>query len=389
MTHTISFPGLGLEFSVNTVAFSIGNFHVYWYGIIIAAGFLLALIYASFKCKDMNIDVNHLFDAVIAGLIAGVVCARLFYVVFYPGDKYWKNPMEILQIHDGGLAIYGGILGGLGAGALVARLRKLKVAAVMDLASLGFLIGQCVGRWGNFINQEAFGTATDLPWGMESDATSLVVSGAPVHPCFLYESLLCLLGFVLLHVFNKKYRRYDGQTFLLYMVWYGVVRFFIEGLRTDSLLIPVTELRVSQVIAALCAVAGAILLAVFRHKTSLTGCGDHRVMEAVGLAEPLPEELVEEEPEDDGPSTIFGDLPPEEVKEIYREISGRPEEGSPEAGEEEASQAAEPEGKLQEPAGGGEAPAPEEAPSKESAGTEDSPEGDKREETTTENGAGA
>ena len=197
MTHHITFPHLGLEFTVNTVAFSIGGFSVYWYGIIIAGGFLLALVYASYSCKKMNIDVNRLFDVVIVGLIAGVVFARLFYVVFYPGDKYRENPMEIFQIHDGGLAIYGGLIGAVVFGGLMAKIRKMKVAAVLDIASLGFLIGQGIGRWGNFINQEAFGSATDLPWGMHSDNTALVVDGN-VHPCFLYESILCLLGFVLL-----------------------------------------------------------------------------------------------------------------------------------------------------------------------------------------------
>lgn len=312
MTHEITFPHLGLEFTVNTVAFSIGNFNVYWYGIIIAVGFLLALVYASFSCKKMNIDINRLFDVVIVGLIAGVVCARLFYVVFYPGDKYLKNPAEIFRIHDGGLAIYGGLIGAVVFGSLMAKVRKLKVAAVLDIASLGFLIGQGVGRWGNFINQEAFGGATDLPWGMHSDNTAAVVEGN-VHPCFLYESLLCLLGFVLLHFFTRKFRRYDGQTFLLYIVWYGACRFFIEGLRTDSLIIPGTVLRVSQVIAAVCVVAGIALLIVFRHKTSLTGCGDPHIMEPVCLDEVPP---VGEE-EEHAPSTIFGDLPEEEVREIF------------------------------------------------------------------------
>ena len=185
MTYNVTFPHLGLEFNINPVAFSIGSFHVYWYGIIIAAGFLLALIYASFSCKKMNIDINRLFDVVIVGLIAGVIFARLFYVVFYPGDKYWKNPLEIFQIHDGGLAIYGGIIGAVVFGSLMAKLRKLKVTAVLDIAALGFLIGQCVGRWGNFINQEAFGSATELPWGMHSENTAAVVDGN-VHPCFLY-----------------------------------------------------------------------------------------------------------------------------------------------------------------------------------------------------------
>lgn len=340
MTYNVTFPHLGLEFNINPVAFSIGSFHVYWYGIIIAAGFLLALIYASFSCKKMNIDINRLFDVVIVGLIAGVIFARLFYVVFYPGDKYWKNPLEIFQIHDGGLAIYGGIIGAVVFGSLMAKLRKLKVTAVLDIAALGFLIGQCVGRWGNFINQEAFGSATELPWGMHSENTAAVVDGN-VHPCFLYESLLCLLGFVLLHFFTRRFRRYDGQTFLLYIVWYGACRFFIEGLRTDSLIIPGTSLRVSQVIAAACVVAGIILLVLFRHRTSLTGCGDRRVMEAVGLVESTAL------PEDETPSTIFGDLPPEEIQEIFH---GHP---AWEKGEQAVQKAEEEEVNDPEPAAGG------------------------------------
>lgn len=340
MTYNVTFPHLGLEFNINPVAFSIGSFHVYWYGIIIAAGFLLALIYASFSCKKMNIDINRLFDVVIVGLIAGVIFARLFYVVFYPGDKYWKNPLEIFQIHDGGLAIYGGIIGAVVFGSLMAKLRKLKVTAVLDIAALGFLIGQCVGRWGNFINQEAFGSATELPWGMHSENTAAVVDGN-VHPCFLYESLLCLLGFVLLHFFTRRFRRYDGQTFLLYIVWYGACRFFIEGLRTDSLIIPGTGLRVSQVVAAACVVAGIILLVLFRHRTSLTGCGDRRVMEAVGLVESTAL------PEDETPSTIFGDLPPEEIQEIFH---GHP---AWEKGEQAVQKAEEEEVNDPEPAAGG------------------------------------
>ena len=173
---------------------------------------------------------------------------------------------------------------------------------------------------------------------MHSENTAAVVDGN-VHPCFLYESLLCLLGFVLLHFFTRRFRRYDGQTFLLYIVWYGACRFFIEGLRTDSLII-CTGLRVSQVIAAACVVAGIILLVLFRHRTSLTGCGDRRVMEAVGLVESTAL------PEDETPSTIFGDLPPEEIQEIFH---GHP---AWEKGEQAVQKAEEEEAKDPEPAAG-------------------------------------
>lgn len=310
MTHQVSFPALGLEFTVNEVAIPIGqmlgfgDYSIRWYGILIALGFLLAMVYVSFMAKKMNIDMSRLFDAVIVGLIGSIICARLYYVIFYPGDKYIKNPMEILKIHDGGIALYGSLIGALVFGGFTAKLRKLRVPAVLDAASLGFLIGQAIGRWGNFVNQEAFGTPTMLPWGMASDNTGNIA----VHPCFLYESLLCLLGFVLLHFFNKKWRRYDGQTFLLYIIWYGAVRFFIEGLRTDSLMLHVVDLRVSQVVAAACVVAGLILLFVFRHRTSLSGCGSLEVMEAVGLIKPEIDPALEK-------STIFGNLPTEEEPE--------------------------------------------------------------------------
>lgn len=336
--HFVEFPKLGLQFTINDTAFSIGSFQVKWYGIIIAVGFLLAMAYAAKSSKKMGIDMDRLFDAVIAGLIGGVIFARLYYVIFYPGDKYWNNPMEIFKIHSGGLAIYGGIIGALLFGGITAKLRKLNVFAVFDLVSLGFLIGQGIGRWGNFVNQEAFGTPTNLPWGMMSENTG----GVPVHPCFLYESLLCLLGFVLLHIFTRKWRRYDGQTFLLYLVWYGFIRFFIEGLRTDSLIIPYVGLRVSQVLAGCCVLAGVVLLIVFRRRTSLTGCGNKKVMEAVGLlddenmeasevteneadtaeADNIDEEENKEVEIKNDPaslkesfSTIFGDLSDEDAKE--------------------------------------------------------------------------
>ncbi len=333
MTHVVSFPGLGLEFNVNEVAIPLGqmlgfgDYAIRWYGILIALGFLLAMVYVSLTVKKMNIDMSRLFDAVIVGLIGSIVCARLYYVIFYPGDKYIKNPIEILKIHDGGIALYGSLIGALLFGGLMAKFRKLRVPAVLDIVSLGFLIGQAVGRWGNFVNQECFGTPTLLPWGMSSDNTGNIA----VHPCFLYESLLCLLGFVLLHFFNQKLRRYDGQTFLLYIVWYGAVRFFIEGMRTDSLMLHVVNLRVSQVVAAGCVIVGLVLLFVFRRKTNLSGCGSPEVMEAVGLIKPEIDPELEK-------STIFGDRPTEEESEIEEaekeeekaEDEPETEEGKPE-----------------------------------------------------------
>ena len=149
-------------------------------------------------------------------------------------------------------------------GCIVAKILKLNIPAILDVASLGFLIGQGIGRWGNFINQEAFGTETNLPWGMMSENTG----GVTVHPCFLYESLWCLLGFVLLHFFSKKFQKYYGQIFLLYLVWYGFERMIVEGLRTDSLYTPFLNLRVSQILSAVVMIAGIVMLIVFRKKNN-------------------------------------------------------------------------------------------------------------------------
>jgi phosphatidylglycerol:prolipoprotein diacylglycerol transferase len=297
--YHVQFPSLGINVNINPVAFSIGNLTVKWYGVIIAVAFLLAFFYVMASCKKFKMDDDKLLDAVIVGIIGGIVGARLYFVLFFAGDEYLKNPMLIFQIWNGGLGIYGGIIGGMLCGALMAKLRKINVATVLDLAALGFLIGQSIGRWGNFVNQEAFGVETNLPWGMVSENTSLVASGA-VHPCFLYESLWCALGFVLLHIFSRKFRRYDGQVFLLYLVWYGVGRFFIEGLRTDSLLTPILPIRISQLVAAVTVLTAVVLLIVFRKRTSLAGCGSKKVMELNGTVDTVPEELIE-----DNSSTIF------------------------------------------------------------------------------------
>ena len=263
--YHVSFPGLGIELTIDPVAFSIGNFSIYWYGIIIAVGFTLAFCYVMINSKRFEINSDKLIDTIIVGLITGIIGARLYYVIFYPGDTYINDPLSILQIHEGGLAIYGGIIGGLAGGLTVAKIKKINIPSSLDLAALGFLIGQCIGRWGNFMNQEAFGTDTSLPWGMVSENT-LLETNNPVHPCFLYESLWCLLGFILLDIFSRKFRKYNGQIFLLYIVWYGTERFLVEGLRTDSLMIPYVNLRVSQILAVVSVIISIIFLVIFKNK---------------------------------------------------------------------------------------------------------------------------
>ncbi len=276
MNH-VEFPGLGWSFDIKTTVFSIGSFQVKWYGLLIAVGFLLAVVYAMLMCKKMNINRSRLLDTVIVGLIAGIIGARLYYVIFYPGDKFLKDPISIFYIHEGGIGIYGGIIGALLIGAIFAKFRKLNVYATLDIAVLGFLIGQAIGRWGNFVNQEAFGGPTSMPWGMISENT-LAISPDPVHPCFFYESLWCVLGFILLHIFTTKFRRYDGQTFLLYIIWYGTGRFFIEATRTDSLYVPFLPIKISQLVAVVSVLVGIALLIVFRNRKFLIGCGSKTIM---------------------------------------------------------------------------------------------------------------
>lgn len=260
--YNINFPGLNLNFKINPIAFKFSNITVRWYGVIICIGFILAIWYVLSNCKRFNINSNSMMDAVIVGLICGIIGARLYYVVFFSGDVYLKDPIKILYINEGGIAIYGGIIGGILGGLFMAKRKKINIMSALDLTSLGLLIGQGIGRWGNFVNQEAFGSKTDNIFRMVSENTG----GTPVHPCFLYESVWCILGFFLLHLFSVRARKYDGQIFLLYLVWYGTERFFVEALRSDSLFLPGTGLKISQLIAIITALSAAIILLKFKSK---------------------------------------------------------------------------------------------------------------------------
>lgn len=263
--YHVSFPKLGInDIEVNRVAFSVGDFNVYWYGVIIAAGFLLALIYAMKSLNRYGLKQDSFIDCVLAGLVCGIIGARAYYVIF-SWDNYKDNLLDVFAIHNGGLAIYGGIIGGLGAACIMAKIVKLNISAMLDIGGTGFLIGQGIGRWGNFINQEAFGTPTELPWGMVSENTG----GIAVHPCFLYESIWCISGFFLLLFLSHKWRKFDGQMFLLYLIWYGLERMIVEGLRTDSLMTPFFGLRVSQILSAVLVIVGTILLIINLKKAKI------------------------------------------------------------------------------------------------------------------------
>ena len=268
----VQFPGLGLEFTVDRVALSLGGFNIYWYGVLIALGLVLGMAFAFHFAPDFGLNADRLVDVVAIGTVMGIVCARIAYVAMAPFeyDSLW----QMLDIRQGGIAIYGAIIGAFLFGGLAARWRQVPLLPLFDAVGMGFLIGQGIGRWGNFVNQEAFGTNTTLPWGMFSEGTqhylasvqaTLAAQGVtvdpslPVHPTFLYESLWCLAGFLALFFYMKR-RRFNGQLFLLYVIWYGLGRYWIEGLRTDSLLIGGTDLRFSQLVALVSVAAAAVLL---------------------------------------------------------------------------------------------------------------------------------
>lgn len=266
LMEKIEFPNLfSGSFEINRVAFSIFGIDVYWYGIIIAVGVILAFIYAMRRAKKFGLIADHVFDVVFVAIICGFIGARAYYCIFI------DTQINFFDLRHGGLAIYGGIIAAAIAAAVMCVIRKVKLPALFDLGGLGLLIGQCIGRWGNFVNQEAYGdpTAGTLPWGMtgtiiiddpvvvaQQNALDAAGEGiyALVHPCFLYESLWCLIGFAVLHFYSKKLRSFDGEIFLLYVTWYGLGRFWIEGLRTDSLYIGDTGIRVSQLVAGVSAI---------------------------------------------------------------------------------------------------------------------------------------
>ena len=252
---SISFPFLGIEVNPGRTL-SLGPLTIHYYGLVIAVGLMLAVLYACRRCREFGVKQDDLLDGVLWVTPFAIVCARAYYCVFSWAD-YAENPISVLYIWNGGLAIYGGVLGAAVGVLVFCRIKKIKIGTVLDMVALGFLIGQSIGRWGNFFNREAFGAATDSFFRMGLYNT---VTGAweYYHPTFLYESLWNAAGFVMLHFLSKR-RQYDGQIALGYVAWYGLGRAMIEGLRVDSLYLG--SVRVSQLLAGIsCAAAVCVLL---------------------------------------------------------------------------------------------------------------------------------
>lgn len=275
---TVYFSCFEKGFNVSSILASFSLFGheitIRWYGAIIAFGFLLAVLWGGKMAYKWKMSLDKMIDILIAGTFGGIIGARAYYVIFR-WEYYSAHPDEIIQIWNGGLAIYGGIIGALLCAFIMSRFNKLNFLNLLDCAGMSLLIGQGIGRWGNFANQEAFGTNTDMPWGMISEKTttylvdhkeSLAQLGmnvdpySPVHPTFLYESLWCLGSFLIILFVYKKCRRFSGQLFLMYGLLYGTGRAIIEGFRTDSLYIGDTTLRVSQVLSMVVALVFLIAL---------------------------------------------------------------------------------------------------------------------------------
>lgn len=273
MTY-VSFPGLGIEpFHMDRIAFSLFGIDVNWYGLIITCGMILAVLYALWHAKHEGVKSDHIIDLALALIFCGVIGARLYYVIM-EFDQYLVSGGTFLQnlggtlynciaIWNGGLAIYGGIIAGFLAALAVARAKRIPFPVIADIAGPAVMVGQIIGRWGNFVNVEAYGAETTLPWRMGvlysfNDGVSFV-SEKFVHPTFIYESLWNLLGLILITYFYKK-KKFHGQMFLSYMTWYGFGRMLIEGLRADSLY--VGSIRISQLVGFVTFVVGAVLIIV-------------------------------------------------------------------------------------------------------------------------------
>ncbi len=259
MINTISFPGLGIGPLKIAETVSIFGFDIHWYGVIIAIGIILAYAFGMKISKEHGLTRDNISDILIFGLPSALICARIYYVIFEWSD-YRDNLLDIFKIWNGGIAIYGAVIGACISTFIYCKNKKINVMKAFDVGAFGLLIGQICGRWGNFVNAEAFGAVTTLPWGMQIDEISKTLM---FHPTFLYESLWNLCVFIIL-TFRRKKRTFDGEMFLSYVTLYGLGRFWIEGLRTDSLYLG--PVRISQLIAAICVIVGTALIIVLKRK---------------------------------------------------------------------------------------------------------------------------
>ena len=260
MTNTIGFPGLGLEFNVSRIAFHIFNKPVYFYALIILTGFLLGLLFVSLTCKKRGVQPDIIFDVAFWGLIFGIIGARIYYCIFD-----FKSFWDIFKIWEGGLAIYGGIIGAVISTVVYCKHHKLPVLKIIDVASPGMLIGQAIGRWGNFVNVEVYGRETNNFLRMTINNSS------GVHPLFLYESFWNFLGFILIVLLRDK-KKADGQVFFSYTLWYSLGRLFLEGMRQNEYILWLIEgkIGISQAVSGICIILSVIAIIYLSKKQQKT-----------------------------------------------------------------------------------------------------------------------
>lgn len=273
MKNIITFPNMGLKFTISPVAFSIGNKSVYWYALIILAGFLLGILIASIKCEKRGLTKDNVIDIAIWGIIAGIIGARIYYVIF-SYDEFKGDFLSVFRIWEGGLAIYGGIIGAVISTAIYCKIKKLNILNAFDVCCVGLLLGQAVGRWGNFVNCEVYGRHTYSLFCMS------INGGTPVHPLFLYESAWSLLGVILLCIFRDKKKR-NGQVFCGYVFWYALGRMFLEGMRDKSYVLYIADglPGVSQILSfclVILSVAAFIFLSLRKQPTAQIKAEEHK-----------------------------------------------------------------------------------------------------------------
>lgn len=242
---------------MDPVAFRIFGIEIMWYGVLISLGVLLGVLTALKECRRTGFKEDNLLDFLIIAIPSAIVGARAYYVIF-SWDYYSRNLSEIINIRNGGLAIHGALIAGIVAGVLFCRKRKIKILQLLDIVMPSVSLGQSIGRWGNFVNQEAYGGPTDLPW-------AIVVNGQKVHPTFLYESIIDFTLFIFLTWYMRKKKTTDGQVFSLYLILYSAGRFFVEGLRTDSLMF--LGMRVAQLVSVGAIAVGAAIFVYIRRSS--------------------------------------------------------------------------------------------------------------------------
>jgi phosphatidylglycerol:prolipoprotein diacylglycerol transferase len=343
----VSFPGLGIDaFEINPVAFKIFGVSVMWYGVIITCGMILAYLYGLSRAKVEKVKSEDITDLTLFLVIFGVIGARLYYIVFKLDEFIWRGAdgtinwgetlKAMVNLRSGGLAIYGGIIAGFLTMLIVSRVKRIRFPVLADIVAPCLFIGQSVGRWGNFINVEAYGGSTELPWRMGVGTGG----GAPfVHPTFLYESLWNLVGFILIAVFYKK-KKFHGQVFLFYCIWYGLGRAWIEGLRTDSLMLG--PYRVSQLLSIILVSACAVLMAICMKKAPRVSLASGVEVEKTGDETPAQSDVSSEDESEAGTDDEVKEeeATEETSEEAPEETTG---ESEPEAEAKEADAETEPE----------------------------------------------